>query len=189
MEISMSATQQQPFASHRSPDSANARAVFINGLRLPAEQLRVIEGRYRIRIPDGRYWYDRLCGAWGLEGGPQLGIGIAGLDLGGPLRADASNGPTGVFVNGRELHAFDVQRLQMLAGMVIPGRWAVDAHGNFGPEGWPKIGNLFALAQLKGGGGPAGPGEVVSKYGWFASDGTSSFFQGSIGSGVTASNG
>jgi hypothetical protein len=169
---------------------AFTRAVFINGARLSDMQLQSIEQNYRVSIPDGRYWYDRACGAWGMEGGPQAGIAVAGLDFGGPLHADASNGNTGVFVNGRELHAVDVQRLNGLVGNVIPGRWWVDAQGNFGPEGWPMVGNLFMLARARLSGGGAVSSEVVSQSGWLVSDGSGfTGFQGSIGSGVSASSG
>jgi hypothetical protein len=160
------------------------RSVFINGVRLSDEQLHSIDQTYRVSVPDGHYWYDRACGAWGMEGGPQAGVAVAGLDLGGPLRPDASNGNTGVFVNGRELHALDVQRLGALVGNVIPGRWWVDAQGNFGPDGWPMVGNLFMIGRAH----PSG--EVVSQSGWLVSDGSGFIgFQGSIGSGVSASSG
>ena len=145
-------------SDHRKESS---RSVFINGQRLSDEQLRSIEQTYRVKVPDGRYWYDRVCGAWGMEGGPQAGIAVAGLDLGGRLRADVSGGNTGVFVNGRELHLLDVQRLAAMVGNVIPGRWWVGAHGNFGPEGWPMIGNLFQIAQAYLGGAGAAPGGVA----------------------------
>jgi hypothetical protein len=169
---------------------AFTRSVFINGARLSDDQLHSIEQTYRVNVPDGHYWYDRVCGAWGMEGGPQAGIAVAGLDLGGPLRPDASNGNTGVFVNGRELHMLDVQRLSALVGNVIPGRWWVDARGNFGPDGWPMVGNLFMIGQARvaGAGGPSG--EVVNQSGWLVSDGSGFIgFQGSIGSGVSASSG
>jgi hypothetical protein len=164
--------------------SAFTRSVFINDLRLSDQQLQSIERTYRVRVPDGHYWYDRACGAWGLEGGPQAGIAVAGLDLGGSLRPDASNGNTGVFVNGRELHTLDVQRLSALVGNVIPGRWWIDARGNIGPEGWPMVGNLFTIGQ------PHTSGEIVNESGWLVSDGSGFIgFQGAIGSGVSASSG
>lgn len=169
---------------------ALTRSVFINGVRLSDQQLQSLEQTYRVRVPDGHYWYDRACGAWGMEAGPQAGIAVAGLDLGGSLRPDASHGNTGVFVNGRELHALDVQRLGALVGNVIPGRWWVDARGNFGPDGWPMVGNLFMIGQARvaGAGGPSG--EVVNQSGWLVSDGSGFIgFQGSIGSGVSASSG
>jgi hypothetical protein len=170
--------------------AVSTRSVYVNGVQLSDAQLEDTEQTHRVRVPDGRYWYDPVCGAWGLEGGPQQGIAVAGLALGGPLRADASGGSrTGIFVNGRELHPLDVAQLIALTGNAIPGRWWVDAQGNFGLEGWPMMGNLFAIAR----GRMAGPGgqsnEVVSQSGWLVSDGGFIGFQGSIGSGVSGSIG
>ncbi len=74
-----------------------------------------------------------------------------GLTLGGPVPADASGGGqgalTGVFINGRELHPLDVVGLQQLIGQVWPGRWWVDAQGNYGLENGPALGNLALLAR------------------------------------------
>lgn len=80
--------------------------------------------------------YDPRCGAWGQESGPCLGAIAAGQPLGGPLRADAS-GPstTGVFINGRQIHALDALRLQAMGITPIPGRWWVAADGRYGLEG------------------------------------------------------
>lgn len=130
--------------------SAQERAVVVNRVRIAASDLRSFEQRWQTHIRGGTYWYDRLTGAWGLEGGPTAGWIAAGLDLGGPLRADASNGNTGVFINGRELHLMDVQALMQIV-QVQRGRWWVDARGNFGAEGGPVLGNLLAMAQQKGG--------------------------------------
>jgi hypothetical protein len=46
--------------------------------------------------------------------------------------------------------------MQQLVGQVWPGRWWVDAQGNFGLEGGPPVGNLVALARSRrqSGGGP-----------------------------------
>jgi transposase len=97
---------------------------------------------------------------------------------------------TPAFVNGRELHPLDVQRLRALAGTVIPGRWWVDAQGYFGLEGWPPLGNLFLIAQARWAGAGGGSGEVVNQSGWLVSDGSGFIgFQGTIGSGVSASSG
>ncbi|MGH9901566.1 MAG: hypothetical protein ACRD68_07105, partial [Pyrinomonadaceae bacterium] len=103
--------------------------------------LNALERYYRVRIPDGDYWYDRRCGAWGEEGGPTLGFILPGLNLGGRLKANASRGRTGVFVNGRELHRLDVLALQQIM-TVYRGRFWVDAHGNGGYEGGPALFNL-----------------------------------------------
>jgi hypothetical protein len=125
-----------------------SRSVVVNGERVSDEELAQLEQK-GVRVSDGRYWYDRACGAWGLEGGPTVGFILPGLSVRGPLRADASNGNTGVFINGRQLHLQDVAGLRSLAGTVLPGRWWVDAQGNFGMEGGGLMGNLWLLAQMR----------------------------------------
>jgi hypothetical protein len=134
-----------------TPAESQQRQVLINRVRIPDQTLTALEQQWNTRVPDGRYWYDSFSGAWGMEGGPTAGWIPAGLQLGGPLRADASSGNTGVFVNGRELHLQDVAALMQIMP-VYRGRWWVDAQGNFGAEGGPVLGNLRALAQQQAGG-------------------------------------
>src|SRR3989442_3094902 len=100
LAASQSAKKRRPALT----SSSASRSVVINAIRLDDAALYAIERQYQTHIPNGRYWYDRVCGAWGLEGGPTRGFGLPGLAVGGPLRADASRGRTGVFINGRELH-------------------------------------------------------------------------------------
>jgi hypothetical protein len=133
-------------AALAQPAPRAARNVVVNRVRLPDEQMVRLEQLYRMRIADGGYWYDRRSGAWGLAGGPTAGFLLPNLNLGGPLRADASGGHTGVFVNGRQLHVLDVAALAQLVP-VVPGRYWVDAFGNCGREGGPALVNLVALAQ------------------------------------------
>jgi len=121
--------------------------VFINRHPLPADTLQLLERTFNTRIPAGRYWYDRMSGAWGLEGGPAQGFTIAGLPLGGAMPVDISKGNTGVFINGRELHQVDLEGLKRLVGPVMPGRYWLDAQGYAGREGGPAIANLRLLAQ------------------------------------------
>lgn len=128
--------------------AAPARHVSVNRVTIAPADLSAYEQRWNTRIPDGNYWYDRVSGAWGLEGGPTAGWIAAGLPFGGPLRADASAGNTGVFINGRELPWADVQGLMQIV-QVQRGRWWVDGQGNFGPEGGPVWGNLVAIARQK----------------------------------------
>ncbi len=145
-------------AGGAAPDAAAAtgpgRNVSINDVRLRDDVLAALEQRMQVRVGDGEYWYDRACGAWGVKGGPMLGVIPALLDLGGPLAANASGGGTGVFVNGRELHPQDVAALQRL-GPVMPGRYWLDARGTGGVEGGPALFNLAMLAQQAGGQGKA----------------------------------
>ena len=129
---------------------AQARNVVINGVRLTDGQVASLQQQYRVQIQDGDYWYDRQVGAWGFRGGPTVGFIVPGLGLGGPLRRDASNGNTGVIINGRELHWLDVTRLQQVTPLIRGFYW-MDANGNFGQVGGPVIGNLWALSQRSGG--------------------------------------
>ncbi len=134
--------------SSQSASSAGARPVVVNGTRLDDYILSAHERQYRTHIPNGRYWYDAFCGAWVNEGGPMRGLTLAGLNLGGPLRADASRGRTGVFINGRQLHKLDVMALKQL-GPVLPGRYWVDAWGSVGYEGGPALFNLIQVARAR----------------------------------------
>ncbi|MBM4383444.1 MAG: hypothetical protein FJ091_08750 [Deltaproteobacteria bacterium] len=136
---------------------ASARQVVVNATRLSASDLARIERDYRLRIPDARFWYDPISGAWGGEGGPTAGFLRPGLQLGGELRSEASGGGTGVFVNGRELHAWDVLALsQLLGGPILPARYFLTAEGFAGFEGGPPQWNLVAMAMAAGGTGGGG---------------------------------
>ncbi len=144
----LSASAQQTAAS--PPAAVAARSLQFNGRDLRADELAVLEqleALYGTRLPDGAWWYDPLCGAIGQWGGPALGIIPAGLSLGGPVPAEASGGTTGVFFNGRQLHAADLAGLTALIGPVQPGRYFLDAQGNAGPEGGPILVNLYLLMQ------------------------------------------
>ncbi len=145
-----------------------------------------IEAATRSRIPDGDYWYDPLCGAAGVWGGPALAFLPAGLPLGGAVPAQASGGGngrvSGVFVNGRELHRQDVQVLTQIYGVAPqPGRYWVDAAGNAGYEGGPPFVNLIQAARQRSGGGAGGGGWYQRTWGaggdmYGGSDGQSTYF-------------
>jgi len=120
--------------------------VIVNEAPLSDEEVASLERLYGARIQDGAYWYDGISGAWGVEGGPTSGFIEAGLHLGGPLHAGASNGDTDVFVNGRELHPHEVAALQRLLP-VFPGHYWIDPQGNFGYEGKSAVANLLGLAR------------------------------------------
>jgi hypothetical protein len=141
-----------------TPASAQERVVVVNRVRLPAPQLARLERQYRVRLADGRYWYDRRTGAWGVWGGPALGVVLPGLELGAPLPADASGGGTRVFVNGRELHPLDVVALRGIGAAPAAGRYWVDAAGNGGLEGGPAYFNLYAMAARARAAGRGGSG-------------------------------
>lgn len=144
--------QSAPQSSTAQATPNSPRPVIINGVHLSDEQLRQLEQRFMLRIADGAYWYDQVSGAWGMQGGPTIGFTQPHLELGGTLQRNASNGNTGVIINGRELHQQDVLALRQLTPYVIPGRYWVDARGIGGYEGGPPIFDLQALARAAGGG-------------------------------------
>jgi hypothetical protein len=142
----------------RQGQLATARKITFNGRSLTAAQLARLEDLerpYSLRIPNGEYWYDNRSGAAGFWGGPAVAILGPGLELGGPMPANCSGGGTGrftgTFINGRELHPIDVAFLSSISptGQVLPGRFWVNANGDFGYEGGPLIYNLYRLAQEK----------------------------------------
>jgi len=138
-------------AAQGGADQAGTR---INGRSLSAADLQRAESVHGLRIPPGDFWYDPVLGAWGVIGGPTYGFIAPGLELGGPLTADASGQGSGVFVNGRELHLYDLLALQQVTGPIMPGRYFITADGLSGFEGGPPLWNLLQLAaQSQAGGG------------------------------------
>lgn len=126
--------------------------IYVNGTRLSEEKTLALQQAYG-QIPTGRYWYDPVSGLWGVEGRSVVGQIRLGLDLGGSLKTNASNGNTGVFINGRELPEEEFLYVQKLVGVLNKGRYWLDAYGNAGYVGGPAIVNLFALAKQRTGGG------------------------------------
>lgn len=115
--------------------------VFVNGKPLEDVKRQKMERAYGVPILPGRYWYDPVSGAWGMEGGPTIGQIHPNMAIGGDLRADASKGRTGVFFNGRQLHELDLRALDRCMP-VQPGRYWVHADGDGGREGKSASFNL-----------------------------------------------
>ena len=138
---------------------ADAGNITINGRPVDPQTLELFVETYRVQPMPGDYWYDTVNGMWGRIGMPAEGFLYPGHDF-GPLPADASHGTSGVFVNGRVLHDYEVLSLSSYLGYVAPGRYWLDATGNYGYEGYPTaVGNLFALARGGAGGGVGGGGD------------------------------
>ena len=112
---------------------ANQPGIVVNGQPLSMQE--VLD--HGVDVPPGRYWYDQVSGFWGVEGGPSVGQITSGLPLGGALRADASSGATGVFINGREIHMQELLDLQAIFGEVPLGRYWLGADLVGGVEGGP----------------------------------------------------
>lgn len=121
--------------------------VFVNGVEIPATYKKQLEQLYTMRMNPGRYWYDPMSGLWGLENGPAMGALRPSLTLGGPLSAGASNGHTGIFLNGRQIDTTELSQWQHLLGQIAPGRYWMDAMGNVGREGGPTLVNLLQIVQ------------------------------------------
>ena len=135
------------------PAYAQQRDVVVNGEPLVSDVVQALEKAYRVPIAPGRYWYDDVSGAWGLEGGAIAGQMMPGLKLGGRLRPDASRGDSGVFVNGRELTSYEVAGLQQACRTPVQrGRYWVNAQGIGGMEDGPPAFNLAACAPPRSGG-------------------------------------
>lgn len=123
--------------------SAQSTGVIVNGAALSRETLAALQQMYPVPIPAGRYWYDDVSGVYGMEGGPVAGQMSPGLRLGGRLRADASRGTSGVFVNGRQLTNGEKMYIERACRTyVAPGRYYVNALGLGGFEGGPITFNL-----------------------------------------------
>ncbi|CAI5946861.1 unnamed protein product [Closterium sp. NIES-64] len=77
------------------------------------------------------HWYDQVAGFWGQMGGPCLGMIPPGIDLGPALPKNCSGGNTKVYVNARELHRKDLDRL-VKRGLPLTDNMAyrVEANGN-----------------------------------------------------------
>jgi hypothetical protein len=142
--------------------TSSGTGIFVNEVELTPQQVQALQAAYGGVGQPGRFWYDRMNGSWGRQGGPTEGFIAAGLNLGGPLREDASSGDTGVYINGRQLHRVDVQRLSLL-GPVRPGRCWMDAQGYIGLEGQPAFANIFTAARALSGGGSRKEG-ILSTY-------------------------
>lgn len=123
--------------------------VYVNNKQVSANTIHQLKKTYGIAIANGSYWYDNICGAWGYSGGKTMGFIPARLPIGGRLQSNASNGRSGVFVNGRQLPFADVSALKRIIN-VVPGRFWLDHKGNGGYEGMPSTFNLIYLSRKSG---------------------------------------
>jgi hypothetical protein len=133
--------------------------VIINGKELTTEQLAQLEGMYAVKAQPGNYWYDSKSGMYGAIGYAAYGFMYPDHDF-GKLDRKASNGYTGVLINGRELPQLEyVVWSQVLGYWIQPGSYWLDANGNAGNEGDPTpVVNLYQAAQMNNYAGNAGGG-------------------------------
>ena len=157
-----------------------AHKVVVNGITLKKRRIRQLEATYGTKIRPGRYWYDSMSGLWGYEGGPTVGQTAPGEKI-GRLSPRASNGNTGIFINGRELHQLEYIYLVRTYGAqnVLRGRFWMNAQGVGGYEGGPPIFNLATAWRRNRG------GSTYSRYGSVIGDGSTVGYFGHDGTTVT----
>lgn len=145
------AVQAQP-----SPPPAPVVAqtgVFVNGRQFSPQELQQHQAMYNATVQPGRYWYDPTSGLYGYIGREAIGYIRTGHPYGHP-HPNASNGHTGIFLNGRQLNGVELAQWQGLFRQIIqPGRYWLDGNtGNVGVEGNPMpTGNVRAAIQARRG--------------------------------------
>lgn len=133
--------------------------VCVNGKPLCQEELVLLQSCSNPpkKLKPGNYWYDKVSGLWGKEGQKPTKIITPHLSVGGPVKANASNGNTQVFINGREITKTELRMLQ-LAGVQCVGNphfW-VNEDGSYQEEGqkntkgfiWGKAGTKLVCSIL-----------------------------------------
>lgn len=124
--------------------------ITINDYQLTKEDIQQIKNLYGVTPIAGHYWYDQYSGAYGVKGGPALGVMYPGHAF-GTISPDASKGTSGVFVNNRQLQKQEALSVARLFGYssYVPGYYWLAANGDIGMIGNPlPIGNIYrAIAR------------------------------------------
>ena len=123
--------------------------VFVNGRQFTVQEVQQHQAAYNQPMQQGRYWYDPISGLYGNWGREPVGYIRPGHSYGN-APANASNGNTGIFLNGRQINTAEMVQWQALFKQTIqPGRYWLDGvSGNVGVEGNPTpTGNVRAAMQ------------------------------------------
>jgi len=124
--------------------------VVINNKALTQEQIDEIQSTYGVKPLPGNYWYDAKSGLYGVVGFQAYGFMLPKHNF-GTMDRNASNGNTGVFVNGREIPVAEYAVWSSMVGNWIqPGSYWLDSNGNAGYEGNPiPVINLYQAAKQR----------------------------------------
>jgi hypothetical protein len=128
--------------------------IFVNEKELSKEQVDALKQMYGAAPPPGRYWYDPRSGLYGYWGREAAGYIRPGHDF-GALSPRASDGNTGVFLNGREINMTEAGFFQRVFGVVYLGHfWLDGSTGNLGIEGdpTPRANLITAMQRAQGSG-------------------------------------
>ena len=151
--------KEDPRKEERNSEESSSLKVYINGNKLTQSQIDELIEVYAVPPQEGEYWYDSVSGSYGVWHGQSLGLLLPGHDF-GQLPEDASNGNTGVFINGREINDDDYMFLWAVFGVEpIQGRWWLNYDGNIGVKRDPTpLVNLYLAISQAGGGSSSSSG-------------------------------
>jgi len=153
--------KQGPIAKNESDDRFKAKertdprpapvqtGVYVNGRQMSPQELQQHQSTYNATVQPGHYWYDPVSGLYGFWGREPTGYIRTGHSY-GRAPVNASNGNTGIYLNGRHINGVEAARWQALFKQVIqPGRYWLDGNtGNVGVEGNSQpTGNVMAAIQ------------------------------------------
>jgi len=119
--------------------------VVINGKSMTIYEKQAFQNFYGVAPSPGNYWYDSTSGLYGRIGESAAGFIFPGHDF-GVMKFDASNGNSGVYLNGRELQSSEAQYFLSFLGTSNTGYYYLDSYGNLGMQGYPSV-NIFSSAS------------------------------------------